>query len=101
MSHNASPTEQTPSGPRSADEIQAWLVAGLARRMNRDVDDIPLEEPIVGLGLDSMQVVAFAAELEQWLGGRFVENPLFDHPTIAELSAYLAEQLRQGNTVWS
>jgi acyl carrier protein len=36
--------------------------------------------------------VTVVADLETWLGYRFRENPLEDHPTIASLAEYLAEQ---------
>jgi acyl carrier protein len=44
------------------------------------------------LGLDSVALVTLAFDLEKWLGYRFRSNPLNDHPTIAALSRFLAQQ---------
>jgi acyl carrier protein len=83
--------------PRSAGEIQSWLVERLSAVLGVQAAEIPLGEPLIGLGLDSMQVVVLVGELEEWLGCRFKGNPLVDYPTIESLSAYLAHQLARGN----
>ena len=36
--------------------------------------------------------MALATELEEYLGFRFAENPLLDHPTIDLLSHHLVQQ---------
>src|SRR5438874_3187723 len=43
-------------------------------------------------GLDSIALIALAADLEKWLGYQFRENLLETHPTIEDLSWFLAEQ---------
>ena len=74
---------------RSEQEIRDWIVARVRRHLGDD-EPIDFHEPIVGYGLDSMHVVALAADLEDWLGIRFGENPLVDHPTIDALAKHLA-----------
>jgi acyl carrier protein len=76
--------------PRSAAEIQAWLVTKIAARLQISPDEVSLEEPLIDIGLDSMEFVAMVGELEHWLGCRFRENPLTDYPTISALSQFLA-----------
>lgn len=92
MSNPTAPT------PRTAAEIRAWLVARLSRAAHLDPSEVRTGEPLVGMGLDSMQFVVLVGELEDWLGCRFADNPLFDYPTIDDLSAFLADRLARGET---
>ena len=85
-------------GPKSAAEIQDWIVGRLSAAMEVDPAEIRLDEPLVDVGLDSMQFVVLVGDLEQWLGVRFLDNPLIDYPTANALSEYLAEQLARGKT---
>lgn len=91
-------TQPTPSA-RSADEIHAWLIDKLAEAKGIDRGEISSSEPLIGMGLDSMQFVVLVGELEQWLDCRFSDNPLMDYPTIDSLSEFLADQLSKGNTL--
>lgn len=77
---------------RSAQEIQDRLVAQVSRLTGLAPEEIDVGEPYRRYGLDSVAVVTVVADLEAWLGCRFRENPLEDHPTIASLARYLAEQ---------
>ena len=64
--------------------------------MELNPGEIRPDEPLVDLGLDSMQFVVLVGDLEQWLGVRFLDNPLIDYPTANALSEYLANQLARG-----
>ena len=59
-------------------------------------DEVRIDQSLLSYGIDSMQVVSFVARLEDWLGIRFSENPLEDHPTIESLSQYVSD-LIDGN----
>jgi acyl carrier protein len=87
------------SAPRTAAEIRAWLVEKLSQAARIDPSEVRADEPLVGMGLDSMRFVVLVGELEDWLGVRFADNPLFDHPTIDALSAFLADRLARGETL--
>ena len=84
---------------RSADEIRHWLLTKLSGLLGTPPAEIDVDQPLVGIGVDSMQFVVLVGELEQWLGCRFSDNPLIDYPTISTLSNYLADQLAQGKSV--
>lgn len=94
-----------PDGPRgdvpgrSADEIREWIVRRVSAALEIDPREIRLDEPLVDVGLDSMQFVVLVGDLEQWLGCRFADNPLIDYPTANALSRYLADQLARGKRV--
>jgi acyl carrier protein len=77
---------------RSAQEIQDWLVARVSSLTGVAPAEIDVSESLLRYGLDSVAVVALAADLEAWLGYRFRENPFEEHPTIASLAQFLAEQ---------
>ncbi|MBC8113577.1 MAG: acyl carrier protein [Candidatus Saccharimonas sp.] len=75
------------------------MVDKLSERLRIEPTAIRLDEPLVALGVDSMQFVVLVGELEDWLGCRFASNPLLDYPSVNALSQYLARQLQTGKTV--
>jgi acyl carrier protein len=77
---------------RSAEEIRDWMIDRLSRLLRIAPGELDPREPIVRYGLDSVTLVAFAGDLEEWLGYRFHGNPLEDHPTIEALAAFLAAE---------
>jgi len=87
-----------PSTPRTAAEIRDWLVTKIAARLNVTPNKVNLDEPLIDIGLDSMEFVAMIGELEHWLGCRFRDNPLIDYPTISALSEFLGAELAAGRT---
>jgi acyl carrier protein len=80
----------------SAQEIQDRLVAHLSRLTGLPPREIDVTEPYRRYGLDSVAVVTLVADLESWLGCRFRENPLEEHPTIESLARFLAQQSSGG-----
>jgi acyl carrier protein len=83
----------------SADEIRDWIVARVSERLDVAPSEIRIDEPLIDVGLDSMEFVALVGELESRLGCRFRDNPLIDYPTANLLSDYLARQIALGKTV--
>jgi len=94
----AEPLSPAAVAPRSSSEIQDWLVAKIAARLQVSPDEVSLDEPLIDIGLDSMEFVAMVGELEHWLGCRFRDNPLIDYPTVSALSEFLGEELAAGRT---
>jgi len=78
----------------TAAAIEQWLVEHLAEELKLPAERIDRDQPIAAYGIDSMQVVALLAQLEDWLGFRFSSNPLDDHPTVAELARFAETQAR-------
>jgi acyl carrier protein len=78
---------------RSAQEIEAWIVARVGTLTGVPPSAVDVRAPLTRHGLDSVALIALAADLEKWLGYRFRENPLDAHPTIESLSCFLAEQV--------
>jgi amino acid adenylation domain-containing protein len=79
-----------PSRPASSRDIRDWLVARLARQLQRPRETIGVDQPFASFGLDSVSMVTIAAELEKWLGRQLPQTLLYDVPTIARLAQSLA-----------
>ena len=77
----------------SAQEIQDWIVARVSALADVPAEEVDVRAPLTRHGLDSVALVALAADLEKWLGYRFRENPLDAHPTIDALSRFLAAEV--------
>jgi len=75
---------------KSADEIQAWLVVALAKRLSLPVEQIEVTRPFAQYGLDSRSAVSLAGELEEVLGRELSPMLTWDHPTIEALATFLA-----------
>ena len=76
--------------PYAASAIRAWLAARLAGRIGVEPAAVDVREPFAGFGLGSMQAVALAGELEEWLGRPLAPTLLYEYPTIEALADHLA-----------
>ncbi len=81
---------------RSAEEIRDWLRTRVSNLTGVPPAEIDENEPLLRLGLDSVGVVTLAADLENWVGYRFRENPLEQYPTIHALAEFLAAEGAKG-----
>jgi phthiocerol/phenolphthiocerol synthesis type-I polyketide synthase D len=77
----------------AAAEIERFLVAELADRLELDPALIDPRRPLERYGLDSLNALRLAAELESRIGRRLPTTLLWDHPTIESLSKYLVNEL--------
>jgi acyl carrier protein len=75
---------------RSAAEIEHWLLNRLQVRLGEGAEQIDSHLPFSYYGLDSIDAVELAAELEVWLGTRVEASLTFDYPTASAVAAYLA-----------
>ena len=79
--------------PPTADVIEKWLVARMSRATSIPPDEVDVHAPLTRHGLDSVALIALAADLERWLGYRFRANPLQHDSTIDSLAHFLAGEL--------
>lgn len=75
---------------RSVAEIEAWLLAHLRERLGAQAEEIDAHLPFSYYGLDSLDAVALAAELEEWLGVEVMPDVAWDHPTAHAVAVCLA-----------
>lgn len=88
-------------GPRSAEEIEAWLEAWLLDRLDLDASELSREKPFAELGVDSLTAVELSGELEQEFGVPLPPVVAWNYPTPAALSGYLAEKSNGDSTASS
>jgi|GEM_PF-1343881 len=86
-------TDKTPalqSGPSRA-EISDRLTTMLAEQLRMKPEEIELARPLSEYGLDSINAINLAGDLEDWLGFQLPSTLLWDYPTGEALATYLAE----------
>ena len=76
--------------PRSAQEVQSWLVAEISRIVGVPKDEVDVDAPITSYLADSRDALTLAADLQDWLGLEISADIVWDHPTVAALSSHVA-----------
>lgn len=79
--------------PLNEQELQAGLTAAVAKRAGLDATGLDPERTFAQLGFDSLQAMKFTGHLEKDLGLELDPTLMWDHPTVARLTAYLTERL--------
>jgi acyl carrier protein len=72
-----------------AAELEDWIAAWLAPKLNLDADAIRRDAPFSDMGLDSMVAVHLSGDLERVLDREITPSLAWEYPTIAEAAAYL------------
>jgi acyl carrier protein len=78
---------------KSAAEIERWLVNRLQARLGERAEqseELDSHMPFSYYGLDSIDAVELAAELEEWLGAPVSATLTFDYPTVSAVAQYLS-----------
>ena len=76
-----------------AADLQRFLIEELARRIEVDPELIDPRQPFERYGLDSLNALRLASELEARIGCRLPATLVWDYPTIESLARYLADEL--------
>ncbi len=79
------------SKPVSAEAIQNWLVAEIARELEMEPQQIDRRRPLGDFGLESSTVVILSVGLEEFLGRRVDPELWWESPTIESLAQRLAK----------
>jgi 8-amino-7-oxononanoate synthase len=74
-------------------ELMKFLIGELARRMEVDPNLIDPRVPFDRYGVDSLNAIRLAADLEERIDRRIPSTALWDYPSIEALAAYLANDL--------
>jgi acyl carrier protein len=75
------------------EQISELCVASLAKVLRLPKDRVETDTKFNRLGLDSAMVVYVMMELEEKLGVELSPDDFYDHPTVDQLSRFLAEKL--------
>lgn len=78
------------------DEISAFCVDQLVDILRVPKDQIDVNAQFARLGLDSAMTIYLTMEIEDKLEIELDQQALIDHPTIDQLSAYLATKTNPG-----
>ena len=78
------------SNKRTEAEIRDWLVEQLSENLGLDPKDFDTSKEFTRYGMDSMDGVNLAGDLEQWLGCQLSLNLVWEHPTVDAIAAHLA-----------
>ena len=78
---------------RSAETIQAWLVARLSELLGIEPRELDIREPFASYGLGSTELVSLSGDLAQWLGRELPAELAYECPTIEAVARGLAEPL--------
>ncbi|MER5952036.1 acyl carrier protein [Streptomyces sp. NPDC001904] len=81
--------------PTVPSELQDWLTERVAEYLPDVTEPIDPHRELGEYGLDSIAVVAFAADVEERLGTVVDPTAIWDYPTIAKLAGFLAAGLPQ------
>ena len=73
--------------------LRQWLITNIASVLEIDPDAIDVHRHLDELGLDSLQAVCLAGDLEAWLGTEISETALWDYPTIDCMCEYLTRRI--------
>ncbi|MFF0745887.1 acyl carrier protein [Streptomyces sp. NPDC004111] len=77
----------TPAG------LEAWLVERVGEYLPDLTEPIDTDRELGEYGLDSIAVVAFAADVEERLGIALDPTAIWDYPTVAQLAKHLTAEL--------
>jgi acyl carrier protein len=77
----------------AAAELQRFLIVEFARRMEVDPQLIDPRQPLERYGLDSLNALRLAVELEERIGCKLPTTLLWDYSSIERLAHYLAYDL--------
>lgn len=76
---------------KSLSEITAWLAGQIAEATEVPQESVPLDEPFLHLGLDSLKAVLITGKMEEQLHITASPTLFYDYPTVAQLAQYLYE----------
>ncbi len=74
-------------------EIESWMTRWLTTRAGVDPNTVDLDMPFADYGLDSMTAVELSGESEDWSGIELTPVVAWNYPTVAKMSAYIAESM--------
>ncbi|RSS31992.1 acyl carrier protein [Streptomyces sp. WAC08241] len=91
------PVSDTGTETHTVDSLRAWLVDCVAAHLERPADTVDTAVKLSDYGLDSLYVLAVAAELEDHLDISLDPTVMWDNPTIDAISEALVVELAVQN----
>lgn len=79
------------------DNIRDWITSKISGMTNLNESEINPYEPFANFGIDSMLVITFVGDLEDWLQIKIHATLLWDYPNIHAVTKYLTQRLYASN----
>ena len=80
-------------GPERLERLEAMVVGEFRAALLMEPDEpLAVDAPYFELGLTSLRITEAKKRLERLLGVSISSNVLFNRPTVAQLTAYLADE---------
>lgn len=76
-----------------ASQLQTALTRMLSKTLRIDAQDIDVRCPLRRYGLDSIDAVILADDLEEWLNIELPSTLLWDYPTVSAIAGFIEAQL--------
>ncbi|GIG91762.1 acyl carrier protein [Plantactinospora endophytica] len=73
----------------SVDAIRSWLAGRIAFYLQRSVEEIDHDLPLVEIGLDSVYAMTLSGDVEERYDIEVEPTMAWDHPTVNALAGYL------------
>lgn len=81
----------------TSEDLSSWIVSKIAEITNLDENEINPNDPFTNFGIDSMHVITFVGDLEDWLDLKISATLLWDYPTINAVTEHLSHRLHSTN----
>lgn len=76
-----------------ASQLQTALAKMLSKTLHIDSKDIDVHRPLSRYGLDYIDAVAIAGDIEEWLNVELPTTLLWDYPTVSAIAGFIEAQL--------
>ncbi|CAM5709907.1 acyl carrier protein [Streptomyces viridifaciens] len=80
------------TAPATVEELVDWLVARVGEYLPELAEPVSPDRELGEYGLDSIVVLAFAADVEERLAIPIDPTVVWDHPTIEQLATFLVAE---------
>lgn len=87
IADHSGPSDET---PKSAEEIQDWIIEYLSRELDANPNSIDPAATFDSFALDSATAIGMTGDMENWLGRRIDPTIVYDYPTIEAFAQHLA-----------
>jgi acyl transferase domain-containing protein len=92
------PQPDTAGRTQAARDWRRQIRIALAALLDLPEDELPADEPLHALGIDSLRAIEFRRAVEQHTGLAVPATLVFDHPSLAQIEAHLAAVLDPAGT---
>ncbi|PON12867.1 hypothetical protein C2W62_37365 [Candidatus Entotheonella serta] len=79
-----------------ATQVLELFRAEISRELDMDFVEVPTNQPLAEIGMDSVTGVAYRAAIARRLGADFPASFLYEYPTLADQAAHILREASEG-----